>query len=164
MPRSATAMICVLVAASLALSGCGKPVSKEDFASDFADSIDSASSLTNEQAICIGENIYDEAGEDVINALDGELSEDTTIPKELIDPVAKAGPRCAGAGDVLRKQLETDDITSEQADCIVQAINDDAELNQQVWDALAASYGGDQSKAAALQDTIAETTTSCVVG
>ena len=51
-----------------------------------------------------------------------------------------------------------------QVDCIVEAINNDEELNQQVWDALAASYGGDQSKAAALKETIAKTATSCVVG
>ena len=157
-------MICAMVAATLALSGCGKTVSKQDFAARFADSINSASVLTQEQAVCIGENIYDEAGEEKISEMDGELSESTNIPEELIGPVAKAGPRCVGAGDLLRKQLEANEITSEQADCIVQAINDDAELNQQVWDALAASYGGDQSKAAALQDTIAETTTSCVVG
>lgn len=65
---------------------------------------------------------------------------------------------------MLREQLETQDITAEQVDCIVEAINNDAELNQQVWDALAASYGGDQSKAAALKETIAKTATSCVVG
>lgn len=137
---------------------------EEDFASNFAKSTGSQSSLSEEQAICIGENIYTEAGEEQITEMDGQLSESTTIPKGFIAPVAKAGPRCAGAGDVLREQLETQDITAEQVDCIVEAINNDAELNQQVWDALAASYGGDQSKAAALKETIAKTATSCVVG
>ena len=157
-------MISVVVATSLCLSGCGGSISKEDFASNFAKSTGSQSSLSEEQAIWIGENIDTEAGEEQSTELDGQLSESTTIPKELIAPVAKAGPRCAGAGDVLREQLETQDITAEQVDCIVEAINNDEELNQQVWDALAASYGGDQSKAAALKETIAKTATSCVVG
>ena len=142
-------MISAVFATSMCLSGCGGSISKEDFASNFAKSTGSQSSLSEEQDI---------------TEMDGQLSESTTIPKELIAPVAKAGPRCAGAGDVLREQLETQDITAEQVDCIVEAINNDAELNQQVWDALAASYGGDQSKAAALKETIAKTATSCVVG
>ena len=43
--------------------------------------------------------------------------------------------------------MEANNITREQVDCIVQAINADDTMNQQVWEALAASYGGDQSKA-----------------
>lgn len=164
MGRLTTLIIGAAAVMCLALSGCGGTVSKEDFAASFAESTGSESPLTKKQATCIGENIYAEAGEERINELDGELSEDTTIPEELITPVAKAGPRCAGAGDVLRKQLEAGDITAEQADCIVQAINNDEKLNQQVWEALAASYGGDQSKAAALEETIAKTATTCVVG
>ncbi len=157
-------MTCALAAASLVLSGCAGTVSKEDFVASFVDSIDDTSPLTQKQAACIGENIYDAAGEERISEMDGELSENSTIPKELIAPVAKAGPRCAGAGDVLRKQLEANNITREQVDCIVQAINADDTMNQQVWEALAASYGGDQSKAEALQDTITKTATTCVVG
>ena len=164
MRRLATSMNCALIAACLALSGCAGSVSKEDFTTSFADSIKGASPLTPEQASCVGENIYDAAGEERISELDGELSESTTIPKELIAPVAKAGPLCAGAGDVLRKQLAANNITREQVDCIVQAINDDQKMNQQVWEALAASYGGDQSKAEALQETITKTATTCVGG
>lgn len=63
---------------------------EEDFASNFAKSTGSQSSLSEEQAICIGENIYTEAGEEQITEMDGQLSESTTIPKELIAPVAKA--------------------------------------------------------------------------
>lgn len=156
-------MIGVLATASVVLAGCGSSISKEDFASSFAGSTGDESPLSEEQATCIGENIYDEVGEDRMNELNDEMDDSTTIPKELIGPVAKAGPRCAGAGDVLRKQLEADEVTPEQADCIVQAINEDDILNQQVWDALAASYGGDQSKADDVKDAIADAATKCIV-
>lgn len=55
-------------------------------------------------------------------------------------------------------------ITPEQADCIASGINDDKALNQQVWDAIAASAAGDQSKADDLQGAITDMATKCVGG
>ena len=55
------------------------------------------------------------------------------------------------------------DAGLEQAACIVQAINDDDALNQQVWEALAASYAGDQSKADAVEGAIADAATKCII-
>ena len=163
MRRTSTLMMAGLLTASLGLAGCGGSISREDFAADFAQSIGDDSALTDEQAVCLGEGIYDEAGEDRMNALNDEMGDSTTIPEELIGPVAKAGPRCVDAGDVLKSQLEADEITPEQAACIVQAINDDDALNQQVWEALAASYAGDQSKADAVEGAIADAATKCII-
>lgn len=163
MRRITTLLIAGLMAAGMSLAGCGGSVSKEDFAANFAEASGNESALTDEQATCLGEHIYDEAGEERINELDGELGEGTTIPADLIGPVAKAGASCVGAGDVLKKRLHEDKVTPEQADCIVRAIDDDDALNQQVWEALAASYGGDLSKADAVKDAIADAATTCVL-
>ncbi|MCB1029643.1 MAG: hypothetical protein KDB24_17960 [Microthrixaceae bacterium] len=139
-------------------------ISRDEFASKFAEAASSGDSpFTNEQATCLGEKIYDEVGDERINELNDELEGDE-FPQELVEPVAKAGPECVAAGDLMADQLGSAGLTAEQADCIVSGINDDPALNQQVWDAIAASAAGDDSKAAELEGAITKTATSCVGG
>ena len=154
-----------MIALALAVAGCGGgSISQDEFASKFADAASSGDSpFTNEQATCLGEKIYEEVGDDRINELNDELEGDE-FPEELVEPVATAGPECVAAGDLMAEQLGSAGLTPEQTDCIVSGINDDPALNQQVWDAIAASAAGDDSKAADLQGAITQTATSCVGG
>lgn len=136
------------------------PVSRDEFVEQFATSAAGPGSpFTDDQATCLGEKIYDEVGSEAI----GELSAEATgaFPEELIEPVAKVGPECVAAGDLMEEQLGTAGLTPEQTDCIVSGINDDPALNQQVWDAIAAAAGGDESKAEDLEGAIGETAASC---
>lgn len=165
MKRIPKTMIGAMIALGLTLAGCGgSTTSKEEFASNFAESASSGDSpFSSDDAQCLGEKIFDEVGEDRMNELNDQF-ESETFPEELIDPVAKVGPECVAAGDLLKGELGSAGLTPEQTDCIVTSINDDAELNQQVWEAIAASAAGDESKAANLEGAITQTATSCVGG
>lgn len=166
MRRSTLAVLGGLFVLTLTLAGCGGgSVSKADFTSEFAKAAAGEDSpFTKEQATCLGEKIYDEVGSDKITELNDEMAGSSKFPKDLIEPVAKAGPECVAAGDLMKDQLASAGVTPEQADCIATAINDDEALNQQVWDAIAAAAGGDQSKANDLEGAITKTATSCVGG
>ena len=165
MKRIPLKMIGVLVALGLTLAGCGgSSISKDEFASTFADSASSGDSpFSKDQATCLGEKIYDEVGDERMNELNAELEGDV-FPEDLVEPVAKVGPDCVAAGDLMAEQLGSAGLTPEQSDCIVSGINDDPALNQQVWDAIAAAAAGDESKAADLEGAITQTATSCVGG
>ena len=165
MRRTKTMRIGGIAALTLAVAGCSGSVSKSDFTAEFTKAATSEDSpFTKEQATCMGDKIYDEVGEDKITELNDELAGSDEFPKELIAPVAKAGPECVPAGDLLKDELTASGITPEQADCIASGINDDKALNQQVWDAIAASAAGDQSKADDLQGAITDMATKCVGG
>lgn len=160
--RRRAVLIFSLTALSLVIAGCSGSMSREEFASDFVEATTGESSpFTEEQASCLGGKIYDTVGTD---QLDERLEDSETFPKELVGPLAKAGPECAAAGDVLREQLSVSGITPEQTDCIVEAINDDAALNQQVWDDLAASAAGDVANAEASADALTDVATICIDG
>jgi hypothetical protein len=140
-------------------------VSRSKFKEEFvAAAIGEGSPFTEEQASCMGDKIYDEVGAERITELNDKLVDSGNIPRELIDPVAKAGPECAPAGDLMREELASSELTPEQADCIATALNDDPALNQQVWDAIAATAAGDDSKADELKGAIEQVAADCVDG
>ena len=140
-------------------------VSRNKFKEEFvAAATGEGSPFTEEQASCMGDKIYDEVGADRITELNDKLVDSGNIPRELIDPVAKAGPECAPAGDLMREELASSGLTPEQADCIATALNDDPALNQQVWDAIAATAAGDDSKADELKGAIEQVAADCVDG
>lgn len=164
MRRTTSILLGCLSALTLLLAGCGGEVSKEEFSSKFAKAASGATSpFDEEQATCIAEAIYDEAGSEKINQLIDELEADSDFPDDLVEPLAKAGPSCVNAGDLMADQLGAVGDQA-QVDCIVNAINDDAEMNQKVWDAIAAAAAGDDSKAAELTGAISEATAGCLGG
>ncbi|MEZ5382724.1 MAG: hypothetical protein R2754_13150 [Microthrixaceae bacterium] len=165
MRRTPSILLGCLAAITLLVAGCGgDEVSKDEFSSKFAEAASGTGSpFDEEQATCLADAIYDEAGGDKINELIDELDAGSDFPEDLVDPLAKAGPACVSAGDLMADQLAGVGDQA-QTDCIVSAINDDEAMNQQVWDAIAASAAGDDSKAEGLTSAITEATTSCLTG
>lgn len=163
--RKTVAAVFAALLVLVALSACGQNDEetaraniKEGVLED--DDVSGGTPLTEEQAECFADGLVDEVGVDTLQdygLLDDDLAlVDDANPTNMSaeDARATAGvlTGCVDMVKLLREQIDDQsevDLTDEQADCIAEAIDQDA-----IRDALAATFQGKDDDESALTDSM----------
>ncbi len=122
----------VLAALALSLSACGQTEeAKASLSRSFQKEDLGDTDVSAEQGDCMAEAIVDGVGVDQLKEYDvldddGRVNDnlgDTELSEEDADIVASALVDCIGAEEIVQAQIVQDQMTKQQRDCVLEAID-----------------------------------------